>query len=84
MSTAFEAAQPLCAVHFPLVLEASDDAESRQQLLASQAEKLKELKRDIETFVAKHDHRRLEEAMGRERDSWLRAVRTLVGLKDVF
>jgi hypothetical protein len=76
---AFEASAGLCVSHFLSALDLIQDFSVRDLLIAIQEAKLADLKHDLEEFCRKNDYRFRDEGFGKEGDSWLRAVRLMVG-----
>ena len=81
MCSAMEAAQPFCAPHFLAIIAKAENAESRKFLIRVERRKLEELSQDLAELCRKYDYRYRHEKQGRETDSWLRAVRMMVGME---
>lgn len=73
-----------CFPHFLKVREASSDAGTAKRLIEIQQTKMRALLLELEDFQRKHDYRFSGEGFGRESDSWLRAIRAVVGEDGVF
>lgn len=84
MLSAFESSVGLCFPHFALASEQAPDSEVRRVLVRVQAENVKHLLAQLKEFIDKHDHRRTSEDYAEEKDSWMRAVELVSGLKNVF
>jgi len=70
----------LCLPHLRLTLQASGPATGYQALLAAQREAWSALMAELDEFIRKNDYRFQHEALGDERDAWLRALNALVGM----
>lgn len=77
--SALEASPGLCVPHFVSALDLARDQSTREQLIAFEETRLRELEHDLEEFCRKNDYRFRDEGFGKESDSWLRAVRMMVG-----
>jgi hypothetical protein len=84
MRAAVESSPGLCVPHFLLAIERGRDDAPRRYLIETQERRFKELLNDLEEFCRKHDYRFRGEGFGREGDSWIRAVKIMVGSRDVF
>jgi hypothetical protein len=76
---ALEASAGLCAPHFLSALDLIRELSVRDLLLAIQEAKFADLKHDLEEFCRKNDYRFRDEGFAKEGDSWLRAVKMMVG-----
>jgi len=74
----------LCLPHLLSAVGRAEDAAVRAFLLELHCRKLKALADELSEYLRKQDYRFRDEGIGREGDSWLRAVRMMVGRKDVF
>ena len=79
MRAAFDACPGLCVPHFLFVYERTKSAALRQGLVETQQRKFRTLQAELSEFIARHDYRRVGEGFGDVGDSWLRAVRLMVG-----
>jgi len=84
MRATFEASPGLCVPHLLLVLHQARDAAERDHLLKTHALKFAALAQELAEFARKQDYRFRDEPAGKEKDSWQRAIRMMVGMKDVF
>ena len=84
MVEAFISSVGLCFPHFSLVTSRAEDPAVRSLLIRVQKEKLENLAASLKQFVDKHDYRRASEGFAEEKDSWLRAVEFVSGMKNVF
>ncbi len=79
MAEAFEASAGLCVPHFLLVWQAARGVALRRRIREMQQTKISELLKEVEEFCRKQDYRFKDEPFGAEADSWIRAVRMMVG-----
>lgn len=79
MRAAFDACPGLCVPHFLFVLDRTKSGGTRQYLIETQQRKLRALQAELAEFIARHDYRRVGEGFGETGDSWLRAIRLMVG-----
>ena len=84
MASAFESSMGLCFPHFSLAAEQAEDSAVKSMLVRVQAENVKRLLVQLKEFIDKHDYRRTAEDYAEEKDSWMRAVELVSGLKNVF
>jgi len=84
MLSALQAGDGLCVPHFLGLLEMPMDQKAKAILVNMQKEKMMSLCHELMEFQRKHDYRYQHEGSGREFDSWLRAIRTMVGEDGVF
>ncbi len=80
----FDASSGLCLPHFRQVLHQASDTTRADLLISIQRAIWSTLKAELEEFIAKNDYRRSSEKIGREGDSWLRAIESLAGKEGVF
>lgn len=78
MQEAYKRGQGLCLLHLRSVLRHTTP-EGLHPLQMAEQRRLQELKEDLDEFVRKNDYRFSQEPMGRERDSWLRALQKVTG-----
>lgn len=69
----------LCLLHFREALAACDSVKAAYYLLKTEKEKVEHLLRELQELIRKHDYRYSSEPLGKEKDSWLRAVRKTTG-----
>jgi len=81
MVDALQASDGLCLPHLRLSLKAVRDVPSCEKLIAVHREKLEALHADLAKLIRKNDYRFMKEGLGKEGDSWLRAVAMMVGSK---
>ena len=84
MRAAFERSAGFCVPHFFIVIGSAKAPDVRAYVTQVHREKYAELARDLAEFERKHDYRFTHEAMGKEGDSWSRAVKMLAGGRDLF
>jgi len=84
MKDALIASAGLCFTHFIAVLKQADDSEVTSGLIRMQKDRLESLSLQLKEFISKYDYRRADEEFREERDSWLRALEMVSGVKDVF
>lgn len=84
MRTAYESAAPLCIPHLSELLGAVKRADQYRFLVAAQSAAWKRLSDELAEFIRKRQHEFALETMGREGDSWKRAVDTVSGGEHVF
>ena len=66
------------------MLREARDPDVRGVLLRIEAGKLEQLRSQLAEFVDTHDYRRTAGGFAEEKDSWLRAVELVSGVKDAF
>ena len=69
----------LCLKHLSLVLKKIEESEDFQYILKLHREKYKNLAEELDEFIRKNDYRYRDEGFGKERNSWLRAIKTFIG-----
>ena len=74
----------LCLPHFRQVLNRLGRPDSARHLIALQRAIWERLLTDLQTFIEMHDYRHTGERMAGERDSWLRAIRSLAGEEGIW
>ncbi|MCD6404220.1 MAG: hypothetical protein J7M19_00155 [Planctomycetes bacterium] len=79
MTKAFEDSAGLCVPHFLLVWQAARGVKLRQRIREAQQAKMSGLLKELEEFCRKQDYRFKDEPFGAEANSWIRAVRMMVG-----
>ena len=80
----FEAGPGFCKEHLFAVLEQADNQKVCTYLIETHGRKYALLLADLEEFIRKNDYRFIKEKVGPEGSSWLRAVKMLTGVKEVF
>ncbi len=78
--TAFKASDGLCLNHFRQVVALN----STPEFVITQRAKWQHLYDEMQEFIRKYDPTKADSAIGIEGDSWLRAIRQMVGEKGVF
>lgn len=73
------ASDGLCLPHLRRSLELARSETAVTTLFAIHIPKLKSLQAELTELIRKNDYRYTDEKVGEEGDSWLRALRTLVG-----
>jgi len=79
MRSALDVGAPVCVPHFILLYERVHGAADRQVVVLTQRRKIEALRAQVADFIARHDYRRIGKDFGEVGDSWLRAVRLMVG-----
>ena len=79
MRAAFDSCPGLCVPHFLFVYDRIASPDLRGYLLETQQRKFRALQEELSEFIARHDYRRIKEGFGEVGDSWLRAIRLMVG-----
>jgi len=82
MRNAYASSSALCMPHFLCVLEKTKAAETYRFVVARQREVIERLCHRLREFCRKHDYRFSHEGFGEESDSWLQAIRMVVGEGD--
>ncbi len=81
---AYARSDGLCVPHLFAALEVGGDRPQARALVARTREKWTRLRRELESFVAKHDYRNREPYTGAEAASYTRAFALLAGARGVF
>ncbi len=79
IQAALHLSEGLCLPHLRLCLKQAKGTTSGEALLIVQRQKMEALHRELGELIRKNDYRFAREALGTERDSWLRAVGMVVG-----
>jgi hypothetical protein len=74
----------LCVPHALRALELGAGSAEARRLVGRTLDKWSELRRDLQGFVGKHDHRNRQPFTEAEADAYLRAIETLAGAAGVF
>ena len=82
MRTALEASPGLCVPHLALAVEAIEESAVRDAVVALHIGKYKALAAELAEYSRKNDYRFSGEGFGKEKDSWIRAVKMMTGEKD--
>jgi len=81
---AYRLSDGLCLPHFRQALRAMPSPCDRALLTSFQKAIWRQLRTDVEEYIAKNNYLRIRETMGHEGDSWRRAVIRMGGEKGVF
>ncbi len=81
---AFKASEGMCLPHFRQIVRALTDPATTRTFVEMQAAIWRELRDELEMFIDKQNYEHIGKAMGREGDSWVRAIRRMAGEKGVF
>ena len=84
MSAAFEASAGLCFPHFSAALREAEDPGARKELIRVQKQKMEALLSQLKKLIDRYDYRNIGAGFAEEKDSWIRAVEAVSGLKDLF
>ncbi len=84
LEAAFRRSAGLCLPHFRTALRGPGPGAALDRLIALQTERWRQLKAELLEFQSKSDYKRAHEVMGRERDSWRRAIGSAAGAHAVF
>jgi len=80
----FESGQGFCKKHLIAVLKQTDDEKASAYIIDVHRKKYAQLLAELEEFMRKNDYRFIKDGFGKEGNSWFRAVKVMVGLKDAF
>lgn len=75
----YEPSGGLCIPHLRRGLELARDEAGFRRLVEAQIKGMQALGAELDEFIRKTDYRFTDEEWGAERDSWLRAIETVVG-----
>lgn len=81
---AFQASDGLCLPHFRQVTRALTNPDDTRALVGIQTAIWQGLRAELETFIDKQNYEHIGEPIGREGDSWVRAIMRMAGEKGVF
>jgi hypothetical protein len=81
---AFSGSAGLCLPHLYAAMALGRDHPNLPALLLAHEARWQDLLWELEEFARKFDYRHADEVMGRERDSWHRALEVFVGRAGVF
>lgn len=84
MAAAWEASAGLCFPHFSLAMREAKDPDVKRALVRTEEATLKGLASQLKELIDRYDYRRITAGFKEEKDSWLRAVEMISGLKAVF
>jgi hypothetical protein len=77
----FENSDGLCLPHLHAAITHTSNRQILLGLLDVQMEKMTELRHQLSEFIRKNDYRFRNEAFGKERDAYRRAIEMIVGMK---
>jgi hypothetical protein len=77
LKSLFGKSSGLCVSHFYMAIGLMKQEEKSRELRSIQMQKLDELSKELGEFFRKHDYRYKDEAWGKEKDSWQRAIRLI-------
>jgi len=80
---ALEVSEGLCLRHLSQTLPLIRDEDARERLLTMTQTRIAALSAELGEFLRKHDYRFQHEPLGREKDSWKRALRFIVGTEEI-
>ena len=66
-----------CLPHLSQIVDQIDNSSDFDRLRKAQAQPLRRIERELSEYIRKHDHRFVNEEVGREGDSWTRAIELL-------
>lgn len=66
-----------CLPHLSQIVDQIDNPGDFDRLRDAQAQPLRRIERELSEYIRKHDHRFVHEEVGREGDSWSRAIELL-------
>ena len=81
---AFKNSFGLCLPHLLTLLKLCKDAKISVEVLKIEDVKIKSIIEELKEFERKHDYRFSKEKIGKEGDSWIRAIEKLTGKESVF
>lgn len=84
MRNAFQEGVGVCVPHFFVVMDVVKDVETRRCIIEVMRNKYGELLAEMSELQRKKQWHYAREPIGKEGDSWARAVRMMVGKKGVF
>ena len=79
LGQALRASDGLCLPHLRLCLKAVQDSATCEKLISIHREKLEALHAELAELIRKNDYRFMKEGLGKEGDSWLRALAIVIG-----
>jgi hypothetical protein len=79
IQAALHMSEGLCLPHMRLCLKQAKGTTFSEALLTMQRQKMEALHQELGELIRKNDYRFAREALGAEKDSWLRAVGMVVG-----
>src|SRR5262249_28775733 len=82
--SSYSRSQGLCVFHLLRAVELGGETIEARQLVARTLTKWRELRRDLQGFIAKHDYRLRQPFTEAESIAYLRALETLAGTPGMF
>lgn len=73
----------LCLPHLAVALKKCRDAGAKKALVDIETKKVSALTIELKEFMRKHDHRFSHEKIGKEGDSWIRAIEKFIGKEGI-
>jgi len=84
MKAALEDGAGLCVQHLLLSIAYTKDENAKRYLIGLHREKFSKLMIDLKEFIRKNDYRFIQDISGQEGNSWIRSIKMMVGLRDIF
>lgn len=81
---AYENAFGLCRPHLAMVIEKCKSEKTVQKIIAIELDKIDALIKELKELQRKYDHRFSKEKIGKEGNSWIRAIEKINGKEGVF
>jgi len=79
MQDALKTSDGLCFPHLKRAFTLTQNKTASEKLMAITQEKIAEIQGELSEFIRKHDYRFQHEPIGKERESWKRAIHFIVG-----
>jgi len=74
----------LCLRHLNLAIKNNKNKKLTNEFIAIEAAKFNSLIAEVKEFLRKHDYRFSKEKIGKEGDSWIRAIEKMIGKEGIF
>ena len=84
LRAAYAASDPICLAHLLQAIELAGPSEQLTALVERTREKWQAIRRDVQSFIAKHDYRNEHAYTEQEAASYTRAFEILAGARGVF
>ena len=84
LQAAYAASDPLCLAHLVRAIESAEPSSELAALVERTRAKWQAVRRDVQSFIAKHDYRNERPFTEREAVSYTRAFEILAGARGVF
>jgi hypothetical protein len=81
---AYKNSSGLCLFHLNLAVKKCKNKEFAAEMINIEAAKFGSLIAEVKEFHRKHDYRFSKEKIGKEGDSWIRAIEKMIGKEGVF